>query len=255
MPGQVAVHRCAYGTPNGIGFPFDAPLVSAIAFYDKGGPYKNTYLFREQIDPYAPAGSTEQSHDLREIATFYDPVFRAKNDVFQFNMQWAPSDRLTLYSQSLYMRDSYYASEDFFRSNSASGLMANPTGRQVVDSWAPYLGVSPDGYGTFKDPQLGELDQLAAIDISQRQLIEIVFGSAQGDAASAARRVHPSPRAWAAGERGGECSGAFTRCGGHACRARGTGSASGDRQDREARRTCQRIAPLSWRRRIGWPAV
>jgi len=156
----------AFGTPNGIGFPIGLPLITAVAFNKRGGPRNDTYLFPAQVDPFTPAGSIEQSHDLREIATFYDPVFRAKNDIFQLNMQWEPHDGLTLYSQSLYMKDSYYASEDFFRSTSASGLMADPTGREISNRWVGYLGVSAAGYGAFNDPQLGLLDHLAAIDIS-----------------------------------------------------------------------------------------
>jgi iron complex outermembrane recepter protein len=157
----------AYSTPNGIGFPITLPLITTVGFNGRGGPRNDTYLFPAQIDPFTPAGSTEQSRDLREIATFYDPVFRAKNDIFQLNLQWAPSDGLTLYSQSLYTKDSYYASEDFFRFTPASGLMANPTGRTVSNRWVPYLGVSAAGNGAFNDPQLGLLDHLAAIDISE----------------------------------------------------------------------------------------
>lgn len=45
-------------------------------------------------NPYANA---EQSRDLREIATSFDPVFRAENDLVQLNFSWELSDTLTFF--------------------------------------------------------------------------------------------------------------------------------------------------------------
>ncbi|WP_337828820.1 TonB-dependent receptor [Pseudonocardia sp. TMWB2A] len=167
----------AYGIPNGRGFPVVIGLILATPFNDRNAPgngYDGNYIMPTDIDPFAVKGN-RQSANLREIATFYDPKFKAENDVFQLNLEYDIPGQVTFYSQSLYMEDSYYGSQDFFRFSPDPGLMYSRAQigkisgkpRVVNAAWDAYLGVSPAGHGTFKDPQLGELDRLAAVDISQ----------------------------------------------------------------------------------------
>ncbi|PVM84132.1 TonB-dependent receptor [Caulobacter radicis] len=156
----------AYGTPNGRGMPLVTGLITILPFTTRGGPDNDTYLFRMGIDPFGSA-SGRQSTDLREIATFYDPKFKAENDVVQLNLEFDLTPRLTLHSQTLYMEDSYYGSQDFFRYDPAPGLIANREGRALKADWNAWLGAPINGNGTFVDPQLGTLDRLAAVDISQ----------------------------------------------------------------------------------------
>ena len=156
----------AFGTPNGRGMPLVTGLITVLPFLTRGGPDNDTYLFRTGIDPFGSA-TGRQSTDLREIATFYDPKFKAENDVFQLNLEAQLTPHLTLFSQTLYMEDSYYGSQDFFRYNPAPGLIASRAGRSVKPDWNPWLGEPINGLGTFADPQLGDLDRLAAVDISQ----------------------------------------------------------------------------------------
>ena len=156
----------AYGTPNGRGMPLVTGLITVLPFLTRGGPDNDTYLFRTGIDPFGSA-TGRQSTDLREIATFYDPKFKADNDVVQLNIEAQLTPHLTLFSQTLYMEDSYYGSQDFFRYDPAPGLIASRAGRSVKPDWSPWLGEPINGLGTFADPQLGALDRLAAVDISQ----------------------------------------------------------------------------------------
>src|SRR5690606_34090224 len=60
-----------------------------------------------------PMGGGMQSRNLREIESNYDPIFRAKNDVVQFNMEFKPSETLQLISQTAYSRDRFYSSQDY----------------------------------------------------------------------------------------------------------------------------------------------
>jgi outer membrane receptor protein involved in Fe transport len=161
----------AYGVPNGIGFPIVTPLILALPGRGSNGPY-GSYWTDVFLDPFATADG-RQSRNLREISTFYDPVYRARNDLFQLNAELDLSDDLHFTSQTLYTKDRYSASQDFFRFQAKPYFTApeayiprNPGGPRIVPEWVPYLG-SRDGLGTFKDPQLGELTVPAAVDLSQ----------------------------------------------------------------------------------------
>lgn len=163
----------AYGAPNGIGFPIVTGLILTTPFATSvsDGAWGN-YLFKTHIDPFSSV-SGQQSKNLREIETYFDPVFKAKNDVFQLNLEARLTEGLTLYSQTLYMEDSYYGMQDYFRINPQAGLIACAQGRSVLPEWKNLLGActgagsDPRGGGTFIDPQLGTLDRLVAIDLSE----------------------------------------------------------------------------------------
>lgn len=154
----------AFGAPNGYSLSYYlAPYAISI------GQDPNTFEAVPLIRPGDPFAGVTQSRNLREIATSYDPVFRAKNDVFQLNMEFEPSDGLKLVSQTAYARDRYYSSQDYNR------FVANPG---FNDSLQPLLdfffepidtsvfpGATPGGL--FCDPQLGCSDRLLSVDISQ----------------------------------------------------------------------------------------
>nr|WP_316629235.1 TonB-dependent receptor [uncultured Brevundimonas sp.] len=199
----------AYGVPDGRGWPitgslinvrpFDAPPAppGGTAGSDLNNGYDDRYLYPIQLDPFAVEGN-RQVADLRTVSTKYDPRFKAENDIFQLNLEWDLTPGLTLYSQTLYMEDSYSGMQDFFRTY-ATGQMyrkeqvgkINGLPRKVVDIWAPWLGDSsgepgvtyprtirgevicgplpncgvPTG-GSFLDPQLGATDRFVALDRS-----------------------------------------------------------------------------------------
>lgn len=163
LPGSL-YDDAAYGAPNGNALSYYlAPISLAIGIDPV--TFENVNLLRAG-DPF---GNVSQSKNLREIATSYDPVFRAKNDVFQFNMEFAPSDGLKLVSQTAYARDRYYSSQDYNRFVSAPAF--NSSTQPLLDMFynpidiAVNPGPTPDGL--FCDPQLGCSDRLLSVDISK----------------------------------------------------------------------------------------
>lgn len=175
----------AYGVPNGVGNPLVLGVMLGSPYFvgqNAGGRY-----IKPAIDPFRVAGD-KQSSNLREISTPYDPVFRAKNDLFQFNMEFDPADNLTLTSQTLYMEDSYYGSQDFFRFVSRpifarrqdyldafARAGRDPNTQRQWRNWSPFLGPDKNGTGVFCDKQFanftpngdGCLDRAVAIDVAR----------------------------------------------------------------------------------------
>src|SRR3546814_3806054 len=76
------------------------PQVNMSMGYDPTVPGRRPLVFPidRNFDPY---GDVVQSRDLREVATSYDPVFRAKNDVFQVNMELGLGADLKLLSRKM----------------------------------------------------------------------------------------------------------------------------------------------------------
>jgi len=113
------------------------------------------------IDPY---DGVVQSRNLREINTQLDPDFRAKNDVYQFNIDIGLSEKLKLSSQSLYSKDNYNSTQDYYRFvsndvwNDSYGLF-NAVRRP--NAWTE--GITPGG--VFHDPQLGDSKKLLGMDM------------------------------------------------------------------------------------------
>ena len=205
----------AYGVPDGRGFPLTAALGNFTSVFvnpssslrPPGAPstwgnaaangWDGTYLFPLYVDPFAVEGN-RQAPDLRTISTGYDPQFKAENDIFQLNLEWDLTPGLTLYSQTLYMEDSYSGFQDFFRTHATGQMyryetpgMVNGLSRTVAAVWAPWIGESSSEVGTvysmawngagvcgplpdcgipsggvFLDPQLGATDRLMALDLN-----------------------------------------------------------------------------------------
>ncbi|MBB6425046.1 TonB-dependent receptor domain-containing protein [Sphingopyxis sp. JAI128] len=154
---------------------FGAPNAKALAYVmfpqfnigigrDPTAPPPRPLVFPidRNFDPY---GDVVQSRDMREIATSYDPVFRAKNDVFQLNMEIGIGDDLTLVSQGAYSRDRYYSSQDYNRFVSAP--VFNDSAALVRPNGAPMTVPGPTPGGIFTDPQLGASDRIISADLSR----------------------------------------------------------------------------------------
>ncbi|MFT4253846.1 MAG: TonB-dependent receptor, partial [Caulobacter sp.] len=159
LPGSL-YDDAAYGVPNGGAF---AHIFLASLYYGVDANGNQVYAVPLGTDPYA--GLT-QSRDLREIATSYDPVFRAKNDVFQFNIEFDLTDKLKLISQTAYAKDDYYSSQDYnrFVSNpifSNSDGLFDVLGRPIIAAQTP----TPNGY--YTDPQLGTSNRMVSADLSR----------------------------------------------------------------------------------------
>jgi iron complex outermembrane receptor protein len=82
LPGSI-YDDAAYSVPNAFALPHvaAAAIISSLGNSGPRGPVMR--LIDGSRDPYA---DVVQSRDLRKIATSIDPVFRAKNDVFQLNV-------------------------------------------------------------------------------------------------------------------------------------------------------------------------
>src|SRR3546814_14108022 len=79
------------------------------------GYIPGTYDLVEGLRPGDPLANAVQSRNLREIATSIDPVFRAKNDVFQGNLEFDVTDTVKFVSQTAYARDRYFSTQDYNR--------------------------------------------------------------------------------------------------------------------------------------------
>lgn len=155
LPGSL-YSDAAYGVPNGGAFAHFF-LASSISL-GNDADFLTVPAVPFGINPYA--GLT-QSRDLREIATSYDPVFRVKNDVLQFNMEFDLSDKLRLISQTAYAEDSYFSSQDYNR------FVSNPIFNSSTSVVEPNLSrfPAPDGY--YTDPQLGRSNRMVSADLSR----------------------------------------------------------------------------------------
>jgi outer membrane receptor protein involved in Fe transport len=160
LPGSL-YSDAAYGAPNGGSF---GPIRLMSGFFNLGGFDANgasVYPIPQGFDPYE---GVVQSRDLREIATNYDPVFRAENDVVQVNLEFDLTDTLTLFSQTAYAKDDYYASQDYAR------YVSNPAfsdSSQVFDFFGDPIPSPAAPDGVYTDPQLGPSNRILSADISQ----------------------------------------------------------------------------------------
>jgi iron complex outermembrane recepter protein len=176
----------AFEVPNGFSLPYYNALL-AVGVPVRGG-----------FNPYA---TTTQSRNLRVIESSLNPVYKAKNDVLEFNADYAVNPALTFTSQTAYNHDFLWSTEDYNRFNTQPGafvyepagygadiqaglILPDPNGLGVC---APFEldnatggcanglppnaackpgvdGCTPDG--VFCDPQLGCSDRLVAQDLS-----------------------------------------------------------------------------------------
>jgi outer membrane receptor protein involved in Fe transport len=153
----------AYGVPNSLGMS-QVYVASGIGYGYRfvNGVRTAVSAIDPNVDIYA---GVTQSRDLREISTSYDPVFRATNDVVQLNLEYEVADGLTLYSQTAYAKDDFYASQDYnrFVSNeifNSSDNLASIFGAPIVGSFA-----APGGF--YTDPQLGSSRRAISADLSK----------------------------------------------------------------------------------------
>lgn len=151
----------AYGVPNGLSLPYISAATTKVTL---GWTTPDTSLpvltlMNPSVDPYA---NVVQSHNLREIATNYDPTFKAKNDVFQFNAEFDILDDLTFLSQTSYSKDYYNSTQDYNRFN--SGPVFNDS-RNLYGIFGPIAGDGLTPNGVFTDTQLGPSDSIIGVDM------------------------------------------------------------------------------------------
>lgn len=161
LPGSL-FSDAAYGVPNAESFPH-VFLASNIGLGSRpdGTP---VFVVPQLTDPYE---GVTQSRNLREISTSYDPVFRAKNDFYQLNLDVELGGGLQLISQTAYARDRYYSSQDYSRFAS-NPIFANSTGNDGLGQFdLPLYAPNLTPGGVFTDPQLGPSDRFLSVDLSK----------------------------------------------------------------------------------------
>jgi len=169
----------AFQVPNALSLPYYGGLIGAGFGLSIGTPLGNAPGGIR--DPYA---STTQSTDLRVIESTLNPVYRAKNNVFQLNADYTVTPSLTLTSSTGYNNDFLYSTEDYNRFNTQPGIFAylpatygklvQPDGNYNCADGTLSVGGNncsnpntavPTGY--FCDPQLGCSNRLVAEDLNE----------------------------------------------------------------------------------------
>jgi outer membrane receptor protein involved in Fe transport len=150
----------AYGTPNGLSLPFVLAGTS-LAFAGWDTPYSTVPLLKA-IDPY---GGLMQSPNLREIASSFDPRYRASSDVTELNADYEVTPHLTLTSQTAYDGDKYFSTEDYNRFATVSGIFNDSNGLLGDGGPGPAPSVTPGG--VYCDPQLGCSSSIEGVDESK----------------------------------------------------------------------------------------
>lgn len=163
LPGSL-YDDAAYGAPNGNALSY--VLVPNTISIGNDPVTRRAVTVVKPGDPFA---GVVQSRNLREIATSYDPVFRARNDLVQLNLEFKPADGLKLVSQTAYARDRFYSSQDYNRFVSAP--IFNDSTQPLLSSLNrpidPVAFPGPTPGGKYCDPQLGCSDRLLSADLSQ----------------------------------------------------------------------------------------
>jgi iron complex outermembrane receptor protein len=153
----------AFEVPNGFSLPYYSGFVT-------DDPY-----VRGQFDPYA---ETTQSTNLRDIQAQILPVYRAKNDTVELNVDYQLTPALTLTSQTGYNHDFLWSTEDYNRFDTAPGIFVDSiygiVDRGIVfpDPNAGKNGVPGDAF-VYCDPQLGCSDRLLAQDLNDERAWQI----------------------------------------------------------------------------------
>ncbi|HVT23343.1 MAG TPA: TonB-dependent receptor [Rhizomicrobium sp.] len=181
----------AFQVPNGISLPYYEPLgFEGVPVRAVGGGF----------DPYA---NTTQSTDLRVIEATINPIYKAKNDTVELNVDYNVTQSLTFTSQTGYNHDFLWSTEDYNRFNTRPGAfgvdenatqatIADPSGAGICLYGAfqceglpvtaacdatipPPPGWSPacSANGIFCDPQLGCSSRLVAQDLNEERSWQI----------------------------------------------------------------------------------
>ncbi|HEY5238147.1 MAG TPA: TonB-dependent receptor [Rhizomicrobium sp.] len=140
-------------SPDSFQVPFGFSLPYAV-----GGAVAG--VLNDSVNPYA---SATQSRNLRVIESSLNPTYKAKNDIVEFNADYAVTPSLTFTSQTGFNHDFLWSTEDYNRFNTSPGLfLPNIT----VAQYTPYPQQITDSNGVFCDPQLGCSTRLVAEDLS-----------------------------------------------------------------------------------------
>jgi outer membrane receptor protein involved in Fe transport len=156
----------AFEVPNGASLPAVQAASGIAGVLGFTPDFQGAFAIPFAADPFAGAA---QSHDLRTIATTYDPKFRAKNDIAQLNLDFEIRDGLNFISQSGWSQDHYYSTQDYSRFESVP-IFTDTSGASLIGfgpdfSLVPAYDLLPGG--VFCDPQLGCSSGYLAADLNR----------------------------------------------------------------------------------------
>jgi iron complex outermembrane recepter protein len=148
----------AFEVPNGYALAYYSGLSDAVGWI-RG--FFNVY------------GTTTQSHNLRDIESTINPIYKAKNDTVELNADYAITPALTFTSQTGYNNDFLWSTEDYNRFNSAPGAFVYTGTNKFIPepslTVCDDLGSCTNDAAIFCDPQLGCSDRLVAQDLSDER--------------------------------------------------------------------------------------
>jgi outer membrane receptor protein involved in Fe transport len=154
----------AFGTPNGLALNYIAGINLVNSIYNLGyTPEGDPGWLLQHVDPY---GGAMQSRDLREVASFKDPRYRAKSDILELNFDVDVTPSLTVSSQTAYSWDGVYSFQDFNRFNTQPIFNDTSQFNSTKRGTTPSIFRSLAPNGVFCDPQLGCSNTLGVFDIS-----------------------------------------------------------------------------------------
>jgi len=127
----------SFEVPNGRSLPYYEPLApEGVPIVPRGS---------ETFDVFA---STTQSRNLRVIESSNDPIYKAKNDTLELNVDYNVTPSLTVSSQTGYNHDFLWSTEDYNRFNTSPG------------AFVYYDPTAPNGNGGPFNPYYNQLYQL-----------------------------------------------------------------------------------------------
>jgi outer membrane receptor protein involved in Fe transport len=119
-----------------------------------------------------------QDPNIRNMESFFDPIYRSSTDIFEFNIDWDLNDNLKLTALSSWSKYNLYTRQDYNRytpsvnfntTPNASNLITTPPAFGGIGLGAPtwnaiYGSLFPGG--VVSDPQNGASNQFRTSDIS-----------------------------------------------------------------------------------------
>lgn len=110
-----------------------------------------------------------QDEDVNNIASFIDPLYQSKTDIYELQMDWDVSETVRLSSLTSYTEYDLFTKADYQRYVPSNPFNTVPNPVNVFGAVPGYGAViypSIFPNGTYDDPQVGNRDRFTAIDIS-----------------------------------------------------------------------------------------
>ncbi|MFZ5721003.1 MAG: TonB-dependent receptor [Pseudomonadota bacterium] len=110
-----------------------------------------------------------QTPDIRDIESTFDPIYKSKTDIYEFNLEFDVTDNITMNWLSAYTWYKLYTRQDYNRYTPSNSFNATPN---PVNAFAGVPGYATTIYptlfpgGAINDPQNGAFNRFTTSDIS-----------------------------------------------------------------------------------------